>query len=637
MDNLVEIFGFLIVLMFSVSYFNEPKYSFLDEDEGDQNDEDRILEPALPRQMTNRYQYNLYLFIFILFAELLFIIMAKLLPQFLDEGDKKSGEYYTLVSALIIIGCLPYLPFVKDLLSKAKDFLHERAKIPNEGRSVYHLIKSRPISYNKVEINNILHEKEYEETEDVNGKKIRKDLNKTDFEAVSTTIEAKWAKLSWLINHLNGWEKNKIFSGFMLHHSLHWSSIKKSYSSRIKNIKEYKDNALSEAERAKLHMSLDTLLLRTYRMISCLVFLADKSSCDRNDYIKRLGYDIDVQSVFAIRFRQVALFALSCFLGILAGSFFALCLSLLAKNHFPALEGIDVGTDMIIKCCGYGVPFLTVPVIVVLLLKRHYSFGGERWPMVDPKHPFERISDRPFDIYLFVTLIAYFIASVTLLTMMVVFMKEVTIGNVLIHERTTSILIWSLVSAVTAFFIAYRLDSLDKHQSDKVKMWSLTILGAGFQGIVTVVVILFVFAHKYNDGSFDFSNLGPDLFGRLVVFSLIGFSVGFLLFISGHFNDMIRERRKHERFSINKKVTFTIGEDTAGYGELVNISRGGALLETTDVKKPIKRDICLQIKEGISVLARIVNLKNNLINLQFKKEYQWEEITKTFQLEPLPV
>ena len=124
--------------------------------------------------------------------------------------------------------------------------------------------------------------------------------------------------------------------------------------------------------------------------------------------------------------------------------------------------------------------------------------------MVDPKHPFERISDRPFDIYLFVTLIAYFIASVTLLTMMVVFMKEVTIGNVLIHERTTSILIWSLVSAVTAFFIAYRLDSLDKHQSDKVKMWSLTILGAGFQGIVTVVVILFVFAHKYNDGSFDF-------------------------------------------------------------------------------------------------------------------------------------
>ena len=164
MDNLVEIFGFLIVLMFSVSYFNEPKYSFLDEDEGDQNDEDRILEPALPRQMTNRYQYNLYLFIFILFAELLFIIMAKLLPQFLDEGDKKSGEYYTLVSALIIIGCLPYLPFVKDLLSKAKDFLHERAKIPNEGRSVYHLIKSRPISYNKVEINNILHEKEYEES-----------------------------------------------------------------------------------------------------------------------------------------------------------------------------------------------------------------------------------------------------------------------------------------------------------------------------------------------------------------------------------------------------------------------------------------------------------------------------------------
>lgn len=542
MPNLVEILGFLIVLMFSVSYFNAPQYSFSDEVDSDQNDEDRILEPALPKHMTNRYQYNFYLFIFILFNELLFIILAKLLPQFLDGANNKSTEYYTLVAALIISGFLPYLPFVKELLNKVKNFLHESAKIPLEGREVYQLLKSRKISYRDEIVDKILLDEEYMDAKDKNGKLFRKDLEKKDFDSSSTAIEGKWAKISWITAHLKDWEKKKTFSGFMADNKLHWDSIKKSYRYRRKKIIEFKENNLSEIERAKLHMELDSLLLRTFRMISCLVFLADRCSCDRNEYIKSLGYDIDVQPIFVIRFRRVALFAINCLFGVLVGAVIAVLLSLLAKSYFPALKEIAVNTTNILACCGYGVPFLTLPVIVVLLLKRHYSFGGEKWPMVDPKHPYKKISERPFDIYLIVTLIAYITAILTLLSMMIFFKKDVTIENVFTHDRGSIILVWSIVSAVTAFFIAYRLDSLGKHESNKIKMWTLTILGGGFQGLVTMVVIMFAFAHTQNNHSFDFINLGPELLGRLIVYSLMGFSIGFLLFVSGHFNDMIREQ-----------------------------------------------------------------------------------------------
>ncbi len=635
MDNLVGIFGFLIVLIFSINYFNEPQYSFLDDD-AEQNDEDRVLEPALPRLMTNRYQYNLYLFIFILFTELLFVILANLLPQFLYTGKQKSHDYYTLISALIIIGCLPYVPIVKNLLKRTKNVLHEMAKIPNEGRGVYHLIKSGAISYNNIDIENILHDKSYEDAKDGKGTVIRNDIERSYFKAGATTIEGKWAKISWLINCLNNWERNKVFSGIMSHNKLHWHSLKNSYITRRKKIMEYRSMALSDADRSKLHTELDTLLLRTYRMITCLIFLADRDSCDRYGYIKQLGYDIDVQPIFSIRFHQIAFFALNCFLGILAGSVFVVFISQVAGQYFSSLKGI-VTTETIFKCCMYGIPFLIIPVIAVLLLKRHYSFTGDRWPMVDPKRPYLKTSDRPFDVYIFVTILAYFTAVITLLSIAIFFTKDLEIKNFLVNEKTMYFFVWSLVSAVTAFFIAYRLDSLGKHQGNKVKVWSFTLMGACFQGLITDIAIMFAFAYTYNNHSFNFGAMSPEYTGMFTMYMLMGFSIGFLLFISGHFNDMMRERRRYERSKINKKILFTIDDNVERQGELLDISRSGALIDAFFDCDPQRKDISLKIKEGASIIARIVEKKKNMLYLQFMKEFQLQEMVDLLEPEAVRI
>ena len=144
LEKISFLFGAFIVLLFCIRYFNEPKYPLVEMDNDNVDNPDIVLEPAFPKFMTKRYQYNLYLIIFILITETLYLLLSFYLPFFLGDTGKKIREfgYNALASALIITGVLPNLQFIKGFLEKMKLFLHKKAKIPSKGQEIYQILKS---------------------------------------------------------------------------------------------------------------------------------------------------------------------------------------------------------------------------------------------------------------------------------------------------------------------------------------------------------------------------------------------------------------------------------------------------------------------------------------------------------------
>lgn len=74
-------FGCLTVWFFCVQYFNAPPYPIVSTQENSHNP-DNLLEPVVPRLMTHRYRYQLYLLLFIGITQFLYFLLAQLLPVF---------------------------------------------------------------------------------------------------------------------------------------------------------------------------------------------------------------------------------------------------------------------------------------------------------------------------------------------------------------------------------------------------------------------------------------------------------------------------------------------------------------------------------------------------------------------------
>ena len=171
MDTITYIYFFVgagIVFAFAVNYFNQPSYKFADEDRSAGVDqEDLMLEPALPKHLTDRFEYTLYLFAYILVTEFIYVMLVLFLPDLIssESGETTSALLPTreniVLSALIITGIAPNLPYVRQLVERSKFYLHDKAQIPRKGRDVYRQIKSYQPQFTHAEIANILKDERY--------------------------------------------------------------------------------------------------------------------------------------------------------------------------------------------------------------------------------------------------------------------------------------------------------------------------------------------------------------------------------------------------------------------------------------------------------------------------------------------
>ena len=96
MDIITKIYfivGAGIVFAFAVNYFNQPSYKFADEDRNGAlaDQEDLMLEPALPKYLTDRFEYNLYLFAYVLATELIYVLLVLFLPDLMNSNSKETA------------------------------------------------------------------------------------------------------------------------------------------------------------------------------------------------------------------------------------------------------------------------------------------------------------------------------------------------------------------------------------------------------------------------------------------------------------------------------------------------------------------------------------------------------------------
>ena len=280
--------GAFIVWMFCVRYFNEPKYPL----PIDQRDGDRLFgispEPVLPKLMTYRYRYNFYLWFFIFTVEAIYLVITYYLPMFIGNTtgiQMKALGYNAIMAALIITGVLPNLGFIKRLLEQLRYFFHERAKTPVKGQDLFKMLKNEKIKYSGDKVLGLVENADWNIIRRESSKAPNKILNVADFTSEAYgTVRANWAKLSYLLFVVDTWSGRCPWKSCISSKELGWEAIREMHRSIKRKI--------SDAGRSieDLNNEIQILAVDTYRMISCLLFMADRSCTRLNNCLNELGY-----------------------------------------------------------------------------------------------------------------------------------------------------------------------------------------------------------------------------------------------------------------------------------------------------------------------------------------------------------
>lgn len=638
MDSIILLYFFacaFIVLAFAVNYFNQPSYKFADEDKdtiGDQ--EDLMLEPALPKYLTDRFEYNLYLFAYVLVTEFIYVLLVLFLPDLMqndtagDANPLQPTSQNIVLATLIITGIAPNLPYIRKLLERSKLYLHEKAQIPRKGRDVYRQIKRYQPHYTQAEITRILNDKRYLRNRE-NGQKLRMDLLGSDFKNDGWSMEGRWAKLSYLLHYINRWSKSAPFRSYIGNRELQRSSIERAYDGLQTKMAQYKNGKLSESETVRLNSRVDATLHRTYRLISCLLYLAGKTDSAVDRYLDQLGYAASERNDFPIPWKRLVFVLIAITGSIAVGGILALIVTQLGIVNLP----VKIRTENIFRWIGFAVPFLSIPVLAVLLIKRYLSLHSEAWPVMTENTRYNDLGDRPWHLYAIVAFVAYLVGVVILYGTSISVRLAHGHYNIDYSAMLRQVLVWSGVVFVTASFTAFRLDSAPDFNLSKQARFARRILGALLQGVTTTLAVYVAFVHTFAQGELNPLVLPPVDQGKLSVYCIIAFFLGASLYVASGFG-RLRQRRHTGRRKVKRSVVINSAHK-ASVGNTVNVSREGALIESLDSFPSGYDPITISDKDGTSAEGRVVKVRNNNIHVHFTDQSRWGLVQKGLEI-PAP-
>ncbi|MDJ0834420.1 MAG: PilZ domain-containing protein [Gammaproteobacteria bacterium] len=635
------IVGFVVVFIFSLNFFNEPAYSFIDKEQlanADPNDE--LIDPALPRYLTERFEFNLFRAAFILLTEFTYIILVLFLPEISsvaaaaeNGGTAVAAEPQAdltqsglrekiILATLIITGMAPNLPWIRNLLEKSKLYLHRQAQIPFKGRGIYHSIKKDPPKYADTVIAEILADQRYF---DEHSPEARADLEADDFKPGPWSLEARWAKMAYLMHTMETWSGEFPFRKYMHTPDLKYVSIHDHYQRLQKMMLKFKRKTISAEERSRLETGVDANLNRIYRLISCLLYLAAKSDAAVDRYLDKLGYEGSEHNEFPIPWSTVVFISFSVTGSILLGGIFSI--AILNFSGVPLPE--QFGTSEIIWWNIYGIPFLIVPVLLVLLTKKYLSGHSNSWPSVTEQGYYHSTSERPWFIYFMVALCSYLVGALILFGMVTSFryMQDKSIDYITIIQAA---LAWSLIVFLTAGYTAFRLDSGSLPKTSKAGYIASRIFGALSQGVTTAGLIYLVYLHT-NDLRLDMIfQASQEIDPKIYVLTIIGFFLGVSVNVATGIG-RLRQRRKHGRRKSRRLVQLD-HDGQSCEARTVNVSDQGALISidaaSADWLKQTERNSLLQVLglENHETTARVVHKRGNLLHLFFDNSSEWGSV-----------
>lgn len=539
--SLAYVFGGLLVAIYSYFAFNSPEYVFEEADDGQKN-YGTLARPGLPRYMTEKFRYHMYCSFFVLFALVQYLLLAQLLPiipgveGFINsQGDNKPliDAAMALGSALLLLGVVNFVKWPRIVLFDfMKGWLHSFASIPEMGRRVFCSLCYAQINYDsdevKARIETLLQKNYLEES------KPRQDLEKSDFcVGNAKTIIWKWARLSYLVNLLEEWNNQPIFTAQLRESSLGWVRLRKTFIDLIDDVIRARKGQLNEEQKVHLNDGLDELLANFNRLMACLVIMVATPTADPFDYIRKAGYLVVPGAQFTAKpgevFRVISVLvpaiALSC---------------ILLMSVLPGNTELRDYVSTIFVYLYWGMIILVSPIVIVLFAKRHLSMQGT-WPIVTKNNPYRSFFEMPLLTYTVISLLAFIVST----TIIMVTRFWSTIDN---PQSWAQMAVFCFISAITAFFVAYRTDIPPRIYPTYVLYTLNRLKGAALQGALTAMTV-WIGLILFHPGM---------ALAKMLGFPAMGFFVGAILHFSLFYGKHHVEKRCMPRSYVSESITAEI-------------------------------------------------------------------------------
>lgn len=623
------IFGGFVVYIFCRGFFNEPRSMLATGVFSSEHRSDFQMAPVPPIMATYRYLYNLYSLLFLVVVETFYVLMAFNLDFFLNKAfsDKRAMGYNAIVAALIILGVLPRFSFVEGLLEKIRAFFHDLAKIPSKGQEYYSLVKGPIEIYNVDMVCRVLEHRYWNHISLPSAEGSRQVLVERDFTSrPRSALFARWAQLTYLLCCVDIWSQEEPLQSILVKKDFSWDRIRSTHTLLMEKL------VSPVAAKEEVEADVDMLFSNACQLMVCLLLHADTSGSLLVHNLEKIGYRPNDKRVLAIDFRQLAVCAFSAGLGVLAGAAIALAMSLMAslliqKSYsqpdwfhqlLQIMQSKEVNTTLIVTWSFCNIPFLMAPTLLVLLVKRYLSPIRKIWPLVTPYTDiYADLRERPWHIYFLISAAAYPASYLTLCALkrgVHLFHQEGVINT---ENAPVIFAALSLVGVVTAFFVAFRIDSPMGRMQGRVVRSLKTLAGCLLQGAATIATFFFVIMHTMNHGSLRFWGMEHKEQSFLFVNLVIGLCSGAALFLTSRFNTDTYERREHARTPTRKRAVIYIGANRWD-GEMRNVSQGGAHVHLVRPPSAIKGVVVLAIEGRPNPMpANVMRLSGHDLHLKF--------------------
>jgi hypothetical protein len=627
MDNLVlysaYLLSFVAVFFYACRYFNQPAYHLAsDNAEVDKNLIEK-LDPALPEYMTDSSRYNFYCFLFVTITEVIFFLLSQLLTQIVPSAFntfQNAKAMTPIIAASVIVGItqlnkldrLNRLKWVKPFIDLFKENLHLTARIPKRARQIYSSLLSKDLDPQSAKVQEIidltLNNPRYQ-VSDAHGSNYRPDLNPGDFTHNRISLSSKWSRLSYLITCIEMWEDDQRYDNALQQDALQWAKIRRQYRELIPEIIDYKKGICAQDKETDLNAQVELISLKTYRLISCLLFITSKNHEQPYILLQKIGFNVHPDKYFSVSLNAIIKVGGSILLAIVLGTAVSGGLSLLF-GEFPWIpDPGNINANRISIRIIYALPMHLVPVIIILLMKK-ILLEMDYWPLVRGINKNAEGQETPWGIYFIATAGGY-LAAAGVLILVSIFVR----GKPLNQELINHAFVFSLATIVTGFFVCYRLDTptLEKPENKL-----LTLGGAVLQGSLTMLVMLFSFADVKNQGSFSFAQLDDSIKGRLVGFMIVTFFIG----ASSRVKLQSQVVRQYKRTGSTEQTTVsTIDDMDKETTDIVDISQGGMALKGLSKPKNVDDVVKCQIGNQQTVQGKIVGIDaNNVLHIAFEHE-----------------
>lgn len=597
-------FGGLLVTLYSLSAFNDPAYSFGGDD--DDYSYGVMAKPGLPKYMTEKSRYWFFCSLFIFLALIQYYLLAKLLPlipgtDFFVKTDGSNKELIeagmAFLAAPILIGVVNYIEWPRRLLfDYVKTGLHNFANIPEMGRSVFENLCYEPIDYDSAEakehIRRLLGKNHLEKGQP------RQDIDESDFKVGnSKSITWKWARLSYGINVIEGWRQNPVFNSQLKESSLGWPKLRKAYIDKIDDLIEHREGRLTEDQKVQLNDEIGRLLANCHRLMACLVIMVAKPTEGPLTYIKKEGYQVIPGNRFLVNSGEVfrVIFTIVATIVVIA-------LASLSVSHKFGIYWPEA-VNNVLHCIFSGLIILAVPIVIVLFAKRQLSLKGT-WPAVSrDNNPYHSFFEMPLILCTCLSVLSAIIATILIM----IFNHLHNFQDIGVWRSTA---VFCFISAITAFFTAYRTDIPPTIFRNRLSYYFKRSKGALLQGGLTALTVWAGLTMFHQGLATKYA----------ITYTVMGFAVAVAINLALFTGKHHFERRLTPRSYEPVPVTAVL-DGVQVQATLANQSKGGASLKVS--KKHLLREgskIELIMENNGRLFGRVVGLGADQMHISYAME-----------------